>query len=399
VEKIIRRFRFVRGCTLSFKKPGPRQTLIYDRSGSDLLLNILDPSRTGVLDIRGESLNVHALIRMVRRRKISLFHYTTAYISFVKPRIIVTTTDTDINFYRLKSTFPEILTVAIQNGIRSDLGPQCDSGFFISLKKLSESTHLSADFICTLGGAIATNYRACVDAKFLTTGALKNNSLEMKDGHSENELLFVSQYPPKWPDNSATCLYYKSYPLSYSLVYSAELLVIQFLATYCRQNQIQLTICGKRNSDSVNERNFYSNALGDMPFEFIPSNTPSDSYKQIARSKIVVTIDSTLGYESLARAKRTAMFSIRGKLTSESIGVPLDDLNFGWPLELPDTGPFWTNTASEAEFSRILNYLMTVSDADWSNEIGKYTEDLMVFDPGNTVLRDLLQRLGADLTN
>ena len=375
VEKLARRFRFVRHCRLYFEQPKPHKTLIYDRSGSDFLLSILDRRSTGILDIRGESLNVPVLIRMLCRRKISLFHYTTAYISFVKPRIIVTTTDTDINFYRLKGTFPEIVTVAIPNGLKSDLGPQCDSGFFISLEKLSESTYLSADFICTFGGAIATKYHPYIDAKFLTTGALKNNSLEMKDGHSGNGILFVSQYPPKWSDNSATCLYYKSYPLSYSLFYSAELLVIQFLARYCRQNQIQLTICGKRNSDFVNELNFYSNALSDMPFEFIPSNTPSDSYKQIARSKIVVTIDSALGYESLARAKRTAMFSIRGKLTSESIGVPLDDLNFGWPLELPDTGPFWTNTASEAEFSRILNYLMTVSDADWSNEIGKYTED------------------------
>jgi surface carbohydrate biosynthesis protein len=108
---------------------------------------------------------------------------------------------------------------------------------------------------------------------------------------------------------------------------------------------------------------------------------------------IVVGIGSTLLYESLARGKKTGIFSIRGTIIGDS------SRNFGWPEEFADNGPFWTNHADESEFRRILGYLSSVSDADWENTRKEYVSNLMEYDPGNTRFVSLLQKLEVQLNS
>ena len=101
----------------------------------------------------------------------------------------------------------------------------------------------------------------------------------------------------------------------------------------------------------------------------------------------MVFIDSTLGYESICRGKKTAALSCRGaSLLSVSA-------NFGWPTELPNNGPFWTNDQDETQFQRVMDYLNTVSDQEWEQTCQKYTNKLMDFDPGNTRFVALLDQL------
>jgi len=322
------------------------------------------------------------------------------YIRFVDPKILITFADTEINFYRFKLHFPDIVTVAIQNGLRTNFGPRKNTGIMQVLKELQASEKISVDYLCLFGGALAPKYEGLVNVRTISTGGLRNNSIHSNvHGQKQEGIAYISQFPPRWHTDAAACQYYYEHPVSFATYYAAEAKIARYLAGFCRENNLKFTVCGKRDISSADEQKFYSDAVGELPWEFRPRETSSSSYELLELARIAVTTDSTMGYELLGRGLRTAFFSIRGEIISKHLETPIDDLNFGWPLELLDTGSFWTNTASEAEFSRILNYLMTVSDADWSNEIGKYTEDLMVFDPGNTVLRDLLQRLGADLTN
>ena len=105
----------------------------------------------------------------------------------------------------------------------------------------------------------------------------------------------------------------------------------------------------------------------------------------------MVHIDSTLGYEAIARNKKTATFSCRsvaifGK--GKTISWP-----FGWPGDLPNNGPFWTNDLDIEQFQRIMDYISTVSYKNWEQSQSQYSNDLMEFDSGNTCLVSLLNKL------
>jgi surface carbohydrate biosynthesis protein len=106
---------------------------------------------------------------------------------------------------------------------------------------------------------------------------------------------------------------------------------------------------------------------------------------------VSVAIDTTLGYESLARGNRTAMFCMRGAICG------LKGYSFGWPFNVAETGFFWTNRADAADFAPILDRLYAATDVDWKTELAACgISDLMYSDPGNSILqRILLDELGA----
>jgi surface carbohydrate biosynthesis protein len=102
---------------------------------------------------------------------------------------------------------------------------------------------------------------------------------------------------------------------------------------------------------------------------------------------VVVSIDSTLGYESASRGKKTAIFSIRTHLMSVAA------LNYGWPGTYPDEGPFWTNCPNPVVFERILDHLFVANDEQWHAELAEHGfASVMTYDPGSTVLQSVLRK-------
>ena len=123
----------------------------------------------------------------------------------------------------------------------------------------------------------------------------------------------------------------------------------------------------------------------------------SSTYDAINATGLVVTIDSTIGYESLSIGKRVAFMSGRTQ-SADPVGLAqIRDTNFGYPLDLPANGNFWTNQATATELTRILDHLRAVTDEEWAAEIAPYNESLMAYQPGNPVFRKLLLDLGLTL--
>jgi surface carbohydrate biosynthesis protein len=131
----------------------------------------------------------------------------------------------------------------------------------------------------------------------------------------------------------------------------------------------------------------YFREMMDGEPEFTAPEGPYASYRAIDSAEIVVAIDSTLGYESIARGNKTAIFSIRGTL--------LGDLsrNYGWPEDFPDKGPFWTNKPDPDSFDRILDYLFEVDAAQWKKDVAATGfSSLMAYDPDNTTLKAIFEK-------
>jgi surface carbohydrate biosynthesis protein len=64
---------------------------------------------------------------------------------------------------------------------------------------------------------------------------------------------------------------------------------------------------------------------------------------------------------------------------------------------LLDDGPFWTNHADEAQFQRVMDYLMTISAEEWEQTRQLYASELMEFDAGNTTFSALIDQLLSEV--
>ena len=135
--------------------------------------------------------------------------------------------------------------------------------------------------------------------------------------------------------------------------------------------------------------------------EFFETSGPYPSYKGVDSAEVVVSSDSTLGYESIGRGEKTAIFSIRGtllELSGGSVVTPSSSFfdgsrDYGWPGDFPDEGPFWTNKPDPDIFIRILDYLFEVSDEQWKKDVEATNfSSLMEYDPGNTIFQSILEK-------
>jgi len=179
--------------------------------------------------------------------------------------------------------------------------------------------------------------------------------------------------------------------VSWKQFYSAEELLLPWLQQYCLRNRLELRICVRSSDQAQEERDYFRSLLGNEACDLLESSNLYSGYEAVAAAGVVVFVDSTLGYEALARGKKTAAFALRGK-SLRSVAR-----NFGWPADLPDNGPFWTNYADEREFERVMDYITTVNDEEWEQTRRRYVPELIEYDPGNTRFLKLMREIGVPL--
>lgn len=214
--------------------------------------------------------------------------------------------------------------------------------------------------------------------------------ISLKQKH--NSILFVSQFSLEIFENkNGVWLDSDGAEISIKEFFKAEEIVLKFIAKFCKCKNVDLLIAGRDFEGCNKEREYFNDLIGDNTWKYASRKTQFDNYHLLDVSHAVVAIDSTLGYESLARGNKTAMLSIRGSFLRN------DAAKFGWPAKLSNNGPFWTNHADEREFERVMNYVMTVSDDEWEKTRQKYVPELIEFDPGNKKFLHLMKKLGVPL--
>jgi surface carbohydrate biosynthesis protein len=289
--------------------------------------------------------------------------------------------------------------IAIQTGLRHNYAYAYRSGFVDHLLKAGGKERLAADLICTFGKGSSLLFENNIRAKTLVTGNLKNNLLELTSAKkTEYDILYISQHAPFDITNRDEIVYLNESAVSIHQFYEIEGAVAKFLAQYCNAHSLQFAISGKRGVEDTFEQQFFSDAIGELPYTFLPREGTFSSYENAFNSRLAVVIDSTIGYELLSRGKKVAFFSAR--IIGESRGVSKDrDTCFGYPNTYSDNGVFWTNNPDPDEFSRILNSLLGMTDTEWAAEIQPYTEDLMAYRPGNSEFIQMLKNAGIKATS
>jgi len=363
-----------------FKQPKQRDVLLYFNTGAEVISPYFKPNEFQVLDLRESEVNIAIAIRCLLTGNLSAENYAREFIKAAKPKLILTFIDNFPPYYLLKSEFPDIEVWLIQNGVRSDQGD-----LFGLLKATSPRSNYKVDKMYVFGTAIGKKYLDYISGETVVHGSLKNNLVPISPP-KKNTVAYISTYRPGQKRSFVVPESRPEQPITYEQIVTQRERVVLWLAKYCAENNLKLTIVGK-DENPQREENYYRSLLKNYKFEFVARRQASSSYEAIDRSEFVVFTSSTLGYESLARGKRTAALM----LDAEIIGA--EALKFGWPAKLQDDGPFWTHQLNEVRLDEILDFLREVDDAEWNKIRTQAIKDVIVFDPGNSKFRESVDQI------
>jgi surface carbohydrate biosynthesis protein len=366
-----------------WRKPERKPILIFDGRTGQPLLNYIDPAHASLLYDWRERSNLYVFLRCVLSLRLSALQYAKHYVAAVHPTAVITLSDNSATFYELKAFFPDITMVSIQFSWRGE-----ETDIFHHFKTRAPGTRLGVDYVLAYNQEVGRLYQRYVGGKALPIGSLINNHFGRAEKIDLRSLVFISEFRPRTSHVTDDLKTKTGEKATWDHIYSLERMVLPFLADYCRSKGLTFTVCGAKTRDHALEREFYAGLLGDRPWQWVPRTSWYSNYGVIKGAGFVVYINSTLGYESLARGKKVACLSARGNWYQDSTSW-----KFGWPSKLPDTGPFWTNHADVEEFRRVLDYATSVSDPEWLQTWRQFGPQIMAYDEGNSHLVSLLRGL------
>ena len=370
-----------------FRRPQQTQVVIYPKGkSSDILLEYLDKTQVIVTNPWEGSLNLPTIFRMLLSFKFSRFHYLIAYLQLTHAKFVITTTDNDITFYRIKKYLPAVTTIAIQNGLRGNYSSPNSNGFLI---EISQEAELACDYILTFGKSMGLEFQKHIQTEFLAVGSIRNNSYTPSSAIREaNQLVYISQLTNRALGPDEQFADFMGNPISYQEFYAAEKLICDYLAKYCAERGLKFLVCGKQNSTFTAEQNFFK------PHEVSGRNEPFSSYELLNASEILVSLDSAIGYEFLSRGNRVVIVGGRFSHHPNKTVREMPDIKFGFPAELPTDGPFWISNLSETQLNSCLDSVRSMSGESWTDLIKPYQDLLMRFDPDNQILRKTFSDIG-----
>lgn len=364
----------------NFYIPKKGGVLIYDCFNADLISQYIPTTHIEVIDLDGDVVNVFCLIYAILDKSFwqgkFLKAYVRAYILLSKPMIVLTFVDNDERFYSLSKEFKNIKTMIIQYAWR---GEHADV-----FERIEKKDYYKVDYMLVFGSAIGKKYEEYISGKVVPIGSFKNNIVK-KVCEIKRGVVFISQYRKVRSNVFYTCI--NGTEITRDMFYEPERVVLNFLAEWCALNGKELIVVAHSSDLDGMEREFYDQCIGDFFFDFKSRESSLSSYSYIDQAEIVVFIDSTLGYESLARGNKTAAFTCRG----ESIGNVA--ANFGWPRVYPDNGPFWTNKIDTSEFNRVMDFLVNMDDKKWELCRKNYISEIMEYDPNNKKFQSILNEI------
>jgi surface carbohydrate biosynthesis protein len=399
--KFLRGYKFLRTAKLIWRKPEATDTIIIDDPGGciDILQSALAIRNPHIMYMRGEEINIIVLLLALWLKLISDSRiteiYVYIYLKLARARLAVTTIDNRPSVFKIKTYCPGVATVVIQNGIRDCHPSTFEIDFYLNKREMRRGVKLEVDLFLVFNTELKNMYKAIIKGRIIAAGSLISNSFKRVNidvGNnagqvSENGVVFISQWRKHCKDDR----FYKryDYDVSCAQFYSAEDFVLPIVYSWCKSNRIPLTIAASsiNTSDFMLEAEYYSSILASKMYTIVCRKNYLSSYELIDNARFVVTIDSTLGYESISRGNKTILLPVR----SEYLGW--NDFKFAWPQIKPDIGTFWCNKLEPSVIESLLNYANRSTHSEWDEMINNYGELPILMDAENTSFYKLLSQL------
>lgn len=355
-----RAYKYFRNTKRVWRRPPRASLLIIDRGTASPLDEMFAHHNPHIMEIRGESVNMFALLRALPKIHLGAVAYLEAYIDFVKPKLILSRTDNNHTLWQLKRRPNVTYKVAlIQNGWRLTV----DFEIPALLSSTSTCGDWEIDRLFAFGSAWATQIPKHVRLKTELNGSSKANEFLFSRDSERSGVGFISSYRPT---------------IGKSQNYLDVSVNYQYLDRKVADVRRDLIIVAntKKSESEWAELNYYSESFVKSNWTLSSRDFSSSSYQKLQNVECVIVESSSLGYECLGMGMRVGFIAFRPQHRQ--------DRRFGKPLEFGEKGPFWTNDPSEEEIGRILDYLLSVSDEQWERDSGWIRDQLMVHDYGNT---------------
>lgn len=308
-----------------------------------------------------------------------LVAYVYSKIQKYKPKIILTTTDNDIRFYKLKKYFiNHCKFIAIQNGVRSKFHDIFDNPLIIKDK------HLAADYYFSFGSNLKKLINKYIKVKVIPTGSTINNMIKISSTKSKintRKILYLSSFRIKKSDeifdksSEGHKIYWKDF-------IKDEKKLLKLLGNYCLKYNLSLDIAGTNTKFHNIEKQFFRGILTNVKWNFCPKVSEFSNYELLDKYEIIVNCCSTLGYEALGRDKKVAFFS-------REIS-PYNDWRFGWPEKYFSKGIFYSNAVTQLEVNRIMNNLKNMKKKTWKLILIREKNKNMIYDFQNKIIKNYL---------
>jgi surface carbohydrate biosynthesis protein len=311
--------------------------------------------------------------------------YTYLYIKYIDPKVIITSTDNNLNFYRLKKYLKNIKFAALQNGSRHELNDLFGNPDLIFCN--DNKKRFSADIIYTFNDEIGKLYKRYIDTKTISIGNFRNNLIGINNKYIKDSVMYISQFRKSFLNKKD----YYSYGKKVSTMkkwFEVESKLLPILFKYCEDHKLSLTICGSASNKEERkiEKQLFKRMINNSKWKYWNNKKHFlDVYKFANKFEIIVCIWSTLGYELFSKYKKVVFFRQNIK--------NIEDRNFGWPAKFNEKGSFYTSKININEVSRVLNYARKTKQSEWNSSISFIKKKIMIYDRKNKILKRSIKNL------
>jgi len=366
---------------INFTLPLKKEIIVYDRISCYLLDNFPQKKINYiVLSTRKEIFNIFALLMMIVKFKISREEYFKSFIYLFRPKIIISASEYDITFYKLKKFFPNIKFFMVQNGARF----KNDSSNLQKKKLLN--TKLEIDYFFVFSKYYANELKKFIKCNFIVIGSFKCNNVPInKFIIDKRSVIFISTIRKQTKVNNKIIKANSSDKFSNN--YWVEKYIVPILFEFCENNNYKFRILLKTSKEkSTEEVKFFLNLVKKNKKCFIYKNFKKSSYEIVDKFENVVFTDSTLGFEAIARGKKVVSIFSR-KFDNKLLS------NFLWPKFGPKSSNFFTSSNNKSEIIKLFKNNFKISTKHWTNINKNYIRNLIIYQKNNTDFYSLINKI------
>tara|TARA_X000000368_G_C23015114_1_gene705337 strand:- start:205 stop:1326 length:1122 start_codon:yes stop_codon:yes gene_type:complete len=299
--------------------------------------------------------------------------YLVNYINLLNPKLVITSIDNDLNFYKLKKFCPGIKFISFQNGFRRQ-----KNDFF---ETLNNEKKLSCDYFYTWGHKITNEYKKYIKAKYIIFGSLKTYYAKKNLLKKKDTLIYISSTKVNIPniDKNKTIEFFKEYA-----AYEEKLL--KLLSKYCLSQNFNLTIL--KRSSSIDEELYFRNIIQrKMKFIKIPTNQTIKKYNILGNYKVAISILSSLGLENISLGRKTVFFPPNEKKGNSFF----QGMDISWPHKTKNNNLYFFKDPNFKIMSNILNRIIKMNTFSWKIRTSKLKETILP--PNEKKFKNLLKTL------
>ena len=343
-----------------FFKPKKNKILVYDRRSESYAKLLFPKKDLSFFDTRLESINLYLIVFTLFRNGINHFksNYKKNYFKAVQPKIVYTSIDNNLGFYKLKKEcYKEAIFIADQNGMR-------DGNFCFNAKNFLEKNSYSSldiDIFFAFGQNEKYKIKNVINMnKIFTYGSTKNNFyVNKKKKNIIKNLVFISSVP--------------------IIKFKRDLILFKKSLHFCKKFNYKLFFIDRLKKSFLP---YLEQELNHKDFTYIAPQDSSSTYKFFNEENLLIFNHSTLGYEYMSRGLKSACF-----------GHNHENSDHGSQNNYKKEGLFWTNKIDYKTFEKKILTIINYNPTKWKKDMLKYSFEIMYYDKFNKNKKKTINRI------